>query len=220
MKIRHPVFIKLSALLLSWAFRFWLGSISYRTVTDASNLAPKANKRRSIYVFWHEMMLVPAYHYANPYTAVLVSHHADGELISRILQMLGGRTVRGSTKKRGMTALRVMMRQAKSRHLAITPDGPRGPRRTVQAGAIYLASRTGMPIIPAGFAYRRCHRNRSWDKMAIPYPGGLAQEIVGLPIDIPAELDRAGIEHYRAVVQSALDDVQGRAEKGVLQDIE
>ncbi len=217
MKIRHPVLIKLVALLLSWAFSFWLGSITYRSDEVSVRRSPRRNKHRSIYVLWHEMMLVPAYAHANRGTAALVSHHADGELISRIIQMLGGRTVRGSTNKRGMTALRVMMRQAG--HLVITPDGPRGPRRVVQAGAIYLASRTGLPIIPSGFAYRHFHSHGSWDRMSIPYPGATAQSIFGEPIDIPVDLDRDEIERYRLRVQVALDDVQARAEHLVLQTI-
>lgn len=215
MKLRHPVLIKLVALLLSWAFRFWLGSITYRIEPGAECLLPRSNKRKSIYLFWHEMMLIPAYAYASPAIAVLVSHHADGELISRIVGMLGGRTVRGSTNKRGMTALRVMMRQAG--HLAITPDGPRGPRRVVQSGAIYLASRTGMPIITSGLAYRKCHHHRSWDRMAIPYPGTVAQTTFGEIVDVPAELDRDGIETYRRRVQESLDDAQAKAERLVIQ---
>ncbi len=217
MKIRHPVLIKLVALLLSWAFRFWLGSITYRSDAPSARRSPRQNKHRSIYLFWHEMMLLPAYAHSTRNIAVLVSHHADGELISRIVQMLGGRTVRGSTNKRGMTALRVMMRQRG--HLAITPDGPRGPRRIVQSGAIYLASRTGLPIIPCGFAYRRFHSHGSWDRMAIPYPGVTAQSIFGEPIEVPEGLDRDEIETYRRRVQTALDDVQARAEQLVLQAI-
>ena len=217
MKIRHPVLIKLVALLLSWAFRLWLGSITYRVEPGDRHLLPRQNKRKSIYLFWHEMMLIPAYAYTSPAIAVLASHHADGELIARTVEMLGGRTVRGSTNKRGMTALRVMMRYAG--HLAITPDGPRGPRRVVQSGAIYLASRTGMPIVVAGLAYRRCHQHRSWDRMAIPFPGTVAQTTCGEPIEIPPELDRGAIETYRQRVQQALDAAQAQAERLVHQPL-
>ena len=212
MKLRNPVIIKVAALLASWAFRFWLGSVTYRFHRDDPSIDPAVNPRRSIYLFWHEMMLVPAYTHARRNIAVLVSHHADGELISTIIHMMGGGSVRGSTSKRGLSALRGMMRRGKLTHIAITPDGPRGPRRVVQPGAIYLASRTGMPIIPVGFDYARCYRHRSWDRMALPYPGAVARGVLGTAIEVPPDLDRDGIEAYRRRVQAALDAVQARAE--------
>src|ERR1700682_2061333 len=69
-------------------------------------------------------------------------------------------------RKRGPRALRQMARNIQSgaaRHIAVTPDGPRGPRRTVQPGLVYLAGLTGLPIVPVGFAYRGAWRMNSWD---------------------------------------------------------
>ena len=213
MKLRNPLLIRAVSLLVSWCLRIWLGTLSYRFVWDDRAAMPQRMARRGVYLFWHEMMLFPAHTHARSRIAVLVSDHADGELIAQIMQMLGGQVVRGSTNKRGLSALRGLMRKGKFSHLAITPDGPRGPRRVVQPGAIYLASRTGMPLIPVGLSYRRCWRHRSWDRMAFPYPGELGQAVIGTPIDVPPDLDRDALEEFRLKVQAALDGVQRRAER-------
>lgn len=212
MKLRNPLMIRLVSLLMSWILRVWLGGLTYRFVLDDPEVEPKRMPRRAVYLLWHEMLLAPTYTHARQGVAALVSNHADGELITQIVRMLGGRAVRGSTSKRGLSAMRDMMRQGRVLHVAITPDGPRGPRRVMQPGAIYLASRAGMPLIPCGFAFRDCWRHRSWDRMAFPKPGTVATVVAGRPIDVPPELDKPGLERYREIAQAALDDVQRRAE--------
>jgi lysophospholipid acyltransferase (LPLAT)-like uncharacterized protein len=211
MKVRSPLMIRLTALGLSFILRAWLGSLSFRTRFDDRAADPLAAPRRGIYLFWHETLIV-ATHHAQQGFSVLTSQHADGELIAQVVRMLGGRAVRGSTKKAALTALREMLRAGRVRHIGITPDGPRGPRRVLQQGAIYIASKTGMPLIPVGFALRDCWRHRSWDRMAIPKPGTLAVELAGRPIDVPPDLDRDALEQYRLRVQAAMDEVQSRAE--------
>jgi lysophospholipid acyltransferase (LPLAT)-like uncharacterized protein len=114
-------------------------------------------------------MLLPAYHYARPDIKVLISTHADGQLIAEACQRLGFALARGSSTRGGVEAVRDMLR-ANDTHLAVTPDGPRGPRRRVQAGVVYLAARTGLPIVPVGFAARRPWRAKSWDRFAVPRP--------------------------------------------------
>jgi lysophospholipid acyltransferase (LPLAT)-like uncharacterized protein len=215
MKLRNPIAIRLVALLMSWVLRLWLGSLTFRTCFDDGSVAPERmaprRRRRGVYVFWHEMLLVPTVRAHQGFTA-LASQHADGELIAQVVRMLRGRAVRGSTSKAGLSALRGMLRGGRVQHLAITVDGPRGPRRVVKQGAVYLASKTGMPVVPVGFALRECWRIRSWDRMALPKPGTVAVELAGEPIDIPPNLDRDGLERQLRRVQDALDDVQRRAE--------
>jgi lysophospholipid acyltransferase (LPLAT)-like uncharacterized protein len=213
MKLRNPLMIRVVSLLMSWVLRVWLGGLTYRIVLDDPMVEPKRMPRRAVYLLWHEMLLAPTYTHARQGVAALVSNHADGELITQIVRMLGGQAVRGSTSKRGFSAMRGMMRKGRMLHVAITPDGPRGPRRVMQPGAIYLASRAGMPLIPCGFAFRDCWRHRSWDRMAFPKPGTVATVVAGLPIEVPPDLDKPGLERYRELAQAALDDVQRRAEE-------
>jgi lysophospholipid acyltransferase (LPLAT)-like uncharacterized protein len=105
-----------------------------------------------------------------------------------------------------------MILHGRAHHLAITPDGPRGPRRRIQDGAIYLASRSSMSLVPTGFAFENPWRAGSWDRTALPRPFTRARCIVGPPIDVPEDLDRRQMAEYRGRVQSAMDQVQEQAE--------
>src|SRR5206468_6190352 len=106
-----------------------------------------------LYAFWHEHLLLPAYHYGRRDIRVLISTHADGQLIAEVCRRLGFGLVRGSTTRGGVEAVRQMLRDGGASHLAITPDGPRGPRRRVQPGVSFLASRTGLPVVPMGIGH-------------------------------------------------------------------
>jgi lysophospholipid acyltransferase (LPLAT)-like uncharacterized protein len=159
------------------------------------------------------MLLLPLVTHCGPDFSILVSRHRDGELITQVMRMFKGKTVRGSTSRGAVAGLLGMMRNQPSKHLGITPDGPRGPRRVVQDGAVYLASRTGMPLVPTGYGSDGCWRAGSWDKMALPRPFRRAVGVIGRPIIVPADLDREGIEAYRGRMQEAMDRVQKRAEE-------
>jgi hypothetical protein len=213
MKLTNPIAIKLASLVIAWLIRLWLGTLDIRRSSDDSQADPLRSGRRYVYLFWHEMMLLPAYTHARHRIAILVSRHRDGELIAQVVRMLRGVAIRGSTTRGGVAALREMMRQGRHRHLAITPDGPRGPRRIVQTGVVYLASRTGMPLVPVGFAFDGCWRAGSWDRMALPKPCRSAHYVIGRPIEVPPQLDRSGFEQCRLLVQAAMDEVQARAER-------
>jgi lysophospholipid acyltransferase (LPLAT)-like uncharacterized protein len=212
MKIVQPRTIGPLALILSAVIHFWLRTCEFRVHFDDPASDPRNNSIHGIYLFWHEMMLLPTQSHRNAGFSVLVSQHRDGELISRIINMLGFSTVRGSSTRKGFSALRNLMRQGKFKHLAITPDGPQGPRRIMQPGAIYLASRTAMPIIPVGLAFRSCWRANSWDRMAIPFPGTLAVCMLAKPITIPPDIDTDQIEYHTKQVQIEMDKIQTRAE--------
>ncbi len=161
MKIRHPMLIKALGFAVGWLVRLWIGTLRYRYRPMGANLDPnQPNLRgRYLYAFWHENILVPAYHYGRRDIHVLISQHADGQLIAEACRHLGFRVVRGSATRGGARAIRQMQRLSRSAHLAITPDGPRGPRRKVQPGVVYLAALTGLPIVPFGVAFARAWRS-------------------------------------------------------------
>jgi lysophospholipid acyltransferase (LPLAT)-like uncharacterized protein len=111
-----------------------------------------ARGERFILAFWHGQMLMMPYAYPGPRISVLISEHRDGELIARTLQRLGFSVTRGSTTAGGARALRQLVRLARQGYdIAITPDGPRGPRHRVQRGVVELARLTGLPIVPVAF---------------------------------------------------------------------
>ena len=140
-------------------------------------------------------MILPLFGGKADRLTVLTSRHADGSFVTDVLGALGIATIRGSTTRGGVGALRTMMRELDQSHLAITPDGPRGPRRMMTRGIVYLASRSGSPIVPTGFACSRCWRIKgSWTDLIVPKPFAKAVLISGEPISIPPDIsvERAG----------------------------
>lgn len=220
MKIRSPWLIRMVSFVASFLVRLLVGSLRYRYQPLGPNVDPNQPhfQGRYIYAFWHENLLLPAYHYGRPDIWVLISQHADGELIAQTCQYLGFQVVRGSTtrdgrSRGGVEAVRQMVRLAQNGHLAITPDGPRGPRRQVQMGLIYLAALTGLPIIPIGFGWGNAWRMKSWDRFAVPVPFSRAVCVTGDPIAVPDTTDRDQLEVYRLQVQEAMDRATATAEE-------
>lgn len=214
MKFRHPELIKLAGFSISWVVRLLVGTVRYRCVSLGPRVEPTQPglKERFLYSFWHEAILLPAYHYKHTPTRVLISEHADGEMIARAAEHLGLKAVRGSTTRGGTRALRQLVALKNQSHVVLTPDGPRGPRRVVQPGQIFLASRTGLPIVPCGFGFHSAWRMPSWDRFAVPRPFSAAVGVLGEPMRIPAELGRDGVEHWRGLAQRAMDHVTEVAE--------
>jgi lysophospholipid acyltransferase (LPLAT)-like uncharacterized protein len=206
--------IRALGFLVAWVVRLWIGTLRYRYRPLGPNVDPHqcGLRERYIYAFWHEYMLLLAYQYARPDIYVLISQHADGQLIAEVCRHLGFRTVRGSSTRRGAEALLQMTRLGRKAHLAITPDGPRGPRRTVQIGLVYLAARTGMPIIPVGIGFSRARRMNSWDRFALPMPWSAGLAVTEEAIEVPAGADRALLEEYRERVEAAMRRVTEQAE--------
>jgi lysophospholipid acyltransferase (LPLAT)-like uncharacterized protein len=134
-----------------------------------------------IYAFWHNqqsLLLFP--HRKLGGLAVLVSKSRDGEFMARALRYFNMTAVRGSSSRGAYSALRVLF-SAAERGLSpvITPDGPRGPVYTARSGVIYLAQKTGLPIIPVGVASNRSFSVNSWDKFQIPIPFGKCAVVYG-----------------------------------------
>lgn len=102
---------------------------------------------------------------------VIVSEHGDGRLAASLLQQLRICTIPGSSTRGGARALVRMAQTLKAgNHVAITPDGPKGPKEVVKPGVVKLASLTGAPIVPIAFNARRKWIFNSWDALFIPKP--------------------------------------------------
>ena len=124
-----------------------------------------------IFAFWHAQMLPLLWQHRGEGVAVLVSQHADGEIIARICETLGYQTVRGSTSRGGARALVEIDRLLEQGvEVAITPDGPRGPARSIAPGVVYAAQRASVPIIPIHVSASRAWRLNTWDQFVIPKP--------------------------------------------------
>src|SRR5688500_3098880 len=106
-------------------------------------------KHGVIYTLWHGRLLPLTFFHRNQNIATLISQSSDGEYIARVVERWGYTALRGSSSRGGSGALREMVKVARSgRSLAITPDGPRGPRQKLKPGVLTLAQLTGLPIVP------------------------------------------------------------------------
>jgi lysophospholipid acyltransferase (LPLAT)-like uncharacterized protein len=166
-----------------------------------------------IYVFWHEYIPCPFYLLPHCDIAMLLSRHRDADWLCEAARHMGFHTIRGSTRRGGDAALRQLARASRTLNLAITPDGPRGPRRCLAPGCIFLASKLNLPLVPFGIGYDRPWRMSSWDRFALPRPYSRARVIVGPPLTIPADLDRESLESHRQYVETVLNQLTDEAEQ-------
>ena len=209
-------FVKgLGGLAVTALVRRWMGSLDYQATFYDPDVDPASHTfcGPAIFLFWHEYIPFMLYLRGNCHVAMLVSRHQDAEWVSQAARHMGFGTVRGSTSRGGATALRELMRTGKSKNLAITPDGPRGPRRRLAAGCIYASSRLGIPLVALGLGYDRPWRiRRAWDQFAVPRPYSRARAVVGPPLLVPADLSRDRVEAYRMCVESMLNRLTTLAE--------
>ena len=162
-----------------------------------------------IYAFWHGGLLVPLFTHRRRGISILISQHRDGEIISRVTRILGYEPVRGSTTRGGAKALRQLVRKARhGRCLAVTPDGPRGPRHVFQGGAAKLAQLTGYPILPVGIGIERKRVLPSWDRSMIPLPFSRCVYVYGEPIRVLKRDDPASAT---AIAEARLISLTERA---------
>jgi lysophospholipid acyltransferase (LPLAT)-like uncharacterized protein len=142
-----------------------------RVSNDADLRRLRAAGQPIIFTLWHGEMLPLLYHHRGEGVAVLISEHGDGEIIARVAAGLGFHTVRGSTSRGAARALLALTRTLEAgRDLAITPDGPRGPAKSIAPGSAVVAQRTGAPVIGVSASARSAWRLKSWDSFLVPRP--------------------------------------------------
>ena len=208
MKIDAPWIMRLGGFGLTRLMRSWMGTLKYQIHREEPTVDPVVDgfEGPNIYLFWHEYIPIPFYLRGRCNITMLLSRHRDAEWLSHAARYMGFGTVRGSSSRGGVASLKKLMQVGKEMNLTMTPDGPRGPRRVLAPGCIYLASRLKIPLVCLGFGYNSCWRmENAWDRFAIPKPFAQARMMIGRRIHIPEGLDRDGIEHYREFVQDVLE---------------
>ncbi|MGD2016631.1 MAG: lysophospholipid acyltransferase family protein [Planctomycetota bacterium] len=171
-----------------------------------------------IAVLWHGRMATAAPVFAGVNTVILVSMSGDGELANTTLQRLGYRTLRGSSSRYGVRALKAMREMLRGGGaVAITPDGPRGPMHRVNRGAAFLARDSGLPILPFGFAAARAARLHSWDRFTLPLPFSRVQVVIGDPIQVDPEASDEDLREVSRGIGEAIvaTEVEAAARLGV-----
>ena len=161
-----------------------------------------------LWVFWHgRMLMMPVLPYRKT-LRILASKHRDGELITRLMGLLGIKSIRGSTSRGGVNAFRACKRALEQGHdIVLTPDGPKGPRYTVQPGVIELAKLNNVPIIPVTFSCTRGKVFSSWDRFMIPYPFSKGVYYYGRPFRIPPDITRQQREVLRDRLEKYLREM-------------
>ncbi len=197
----------LAIFLLAWLVRLlaWTQRVKRVGSHDLYNLK---DSKPVVFLIWHNrLLLIPALltkRFRTKFT-VLTSASRDGGYLADYLGHLGVETVRGSSSRGGARALVMLKKRlAAGNSVGWGPDGPRGPRYVVQDGAIWLASKAGVPIVPASYNTRHHLELKSWDRTQIPLPFTSGEYIVGDPIDIPPKLDEKTLAEANAKVTAAL----------------
>jgi len=186
---------RLIGLLGAALVRIWGATLRIEFLNDDHRRAAEDAGERVAYAFWHGILLPLAYTHRGRGIVVLVSRHGDGEIISQIVCRLGYGVVRGSSTRGGARAMVEMARAARAGHpLAVTPDGPRGPRRELQPGLLHIAHRGGVPIVPVALEALRRTELSSWDRFLIPHPFSRVAIATGPKITIPAGVSAQDLE--------------------------
>ena len=159
----------------------------YRTEGLEHLAALRERKQAFVFAFWHGEMLPLLYERRDEQVAVLVSSHRDGEIIAQICARLGFRLIRGSSSRGAGRALLGLIRELEAgREVAVTPDGPRGPRHQFAPGALIAAQRAGAPVVPIAVHPSRAWHLRSWDRFIIPKPFARIHVVYGEPMQVEA----------------------------------
>jgi len=174
---------------------------------DRAGLAQGRVRGPVIFCLWHNrlalsMLIWRTYvrrHLPGSGLAALISASKDGALLAATLDQFGVQPVRGSSSRRGAQALMELASSLeRGCHVAITPDGPRGPRYIVQPGVAALAQLTGVVIVPVSYRASRKLTFRSWDNFQIPLPFARCEIILEKPIYIPhaaSDEERESLRH-------------------------
>lgn len=171
----------------------------------------KKEKKNYIYAFWHGRQLFLVYSHRFRGINILISQSQDGQLITNVTRWFGFQSVRGSTTRGGMRALVELIHQAeKGDILAFTPDGPKGPYREVQPGVLYVAQKTGLPIVPLTFSAKRKIILKNWDQFVVPLPFNHIIVANGQPLYVKKEDD---IETKKTELKAAMDILTDETDK-------
>jgi lysophospholipid acyltransferase (LPLAT)-like uncharacterized protein len=149
----------------------------------------KIKKQNFVLAFWHETMILPWYLHGATDFAALTSKSKDGDLLAKILKKWKYQVVRGSSSTGGDVALGIMVDYARNKYsIAITPDGPRGPKQKFKAGAVITAKKSGIPVVLAGVGFKKKKTLNNWDRFEIPHFFTKAKIIYSEPIYIQENL--------------------------------
>lgn len=132
---------------------------------------------------WHGRFIALIWLYGRGNACGVLSQHTDAEILARVLRYFGHDTVRGSSTRGGVGALRQMIAKLRQGYdIGITPDGPKGPPLVVKPGAVGAAKATGTTILPVSYSGSPVKILSSWDSFVFPLPFGRMHFVVEKPL--------------------------------------
>lgn len=192
---------------------YWTNHWTYMGRENIDTLVQ--TQQPALFCFWHgRMAMMPcAWQWKKPFF-MLLSHHADGQLISRVIGNFGIGSVYGSTNRRGEEGARDVLDKLKNgAYVGITPDGPRGPGYKVSPGIIRLAQMANVPIIPTSHATSRRKIFRSWDRFHLPLMFGKGTLIAGEPIWVTSDSMQEAQQRLEDALQKLTEIAEARVNK-------
>jgi lysophospholipid acyltransferase (LPLAT)-like uncharacterized protein len=183
-----------------------MATVRFRVLTAEPHKSIVAQNKGVIYTLWHGRLLPLTFFHRGQNIATLISQSSDGEYIARVVERWGYTAIRGSSSRGGSGALREMIKVArKGRSMAITPDGPRGPKQKLKPGVLALAQMSGQPMIPmSASATRAWWVDARWDHFLVPKPFSKVFIRYADPVYVPRDADEAALEHIGAGVEQTL----------------
>jgi len=176
----------------------------------------EAKNKNYVLAFWHGSMLLPWYLHRKKKMVALTSKSKDGDLLAKVLKNWKYRVIRGSSSTGGDVALGIMIDYAKNkRSITITPDGPRGPRHKLKAGAVITAKKSGLPLILAGVGFKKKRSLSSWDKFDVPAMFTKSKIVYSDPLYVSSDLSYEEASRVIEECEVKLNELQVEAEKSV-----
>ena len=174
----------------------------------------KRKKENYVLAFWHGSMLLLWYIHKNPDLVALISKSKDGDLLSNLLKHWSYTVVRGSSTKGGEVALGIMIDYARNnKSVVITPDGPKGPRHKLKAGAVITAKKSGIPLVFVGVGFKKKRYLNSWDKFEVPQLLSEAKVVYSDPIYIDKDLSYEETSEMIKKSEDILNNIHNEANR-------
>ncbi len=214
MRIQSPMMIRCAGRVSSTLMRMLFRTLQKQTITyPGGNPYECEGRQHMLFSVWHDSAILAAFGGKHARTVALTSRHRDGDFVAGLIGGVGVTVIRGSSGRHGSAAARQLLDVAETHDIVITPDGPRGPRRQMSRGVIFLGSRTGNPIVPTAFACASAWEIRgSWTTQTVPKPFSRVVLMAGKPINVPPSLDANQLEQYRQALEKATFDLQEQAD--------
>lgn len=216
MKIRNRTLNRVLARAACFVFRTLLRTcrVEVRELQPRTSPYVANQPNRYLYCLWHDMIVLHTFAAPHYNLSALVSRHRDGGYLADAMTAIGVHPVRGSSSKGGAAAIKEIVAELDGWHVAITPDGPRGPKHKVKPGILWLAAKTGRPIVPTvGVCSNAWKIEGSWTHLTIPKPFSRVLMYGGEFFHVPADLDRDSLPRYAEALEQAMEQLERKAER-------